>query len=101
MAGRLRTTFIEETEVPKATTCVLDEREVEIDDAIDLNADAKGAGQLQPDFRCTKCHEHVRPHRAGGKAAAHFEHLSRNPNCPLSDRLRPKRRAGTTRAGER
>lgn len=37
------------------------------------------------DFRCKECGEPVRPHKAGGHMKAHFEHLSRNPRCRLSD----------------
>jgi hypothetical protein len=41
-------------------------------------------------YLCPKCNERVRPHRehksAGQYMAAHFEHLKRNPKCPLSDK---------------
>lgn len=36
-------------------------------------------------FQCVECGRAVRPHKAGGSGAAHFEHLSRNPECQLSD----------------
>ena len=36
-------------------------------------------------FECAKCGKSVRPHNAGDKCAAHFVHLSRNPQCQFSD----------------
>jgi hypothetical protein len=35
-------------------------------------------------FVCIECGKSVRPHKEGGNAAAHFEHLNRNADCPLS-----------------
>ena len=35
-------------------------------------------------FTCLECGRPVRPHKEGGGAAAHFEHLARNPQCGLS-----------------
>jgi competence CoiA-like predicted nuclease len=36
-------------------------------------------------FRCPKCKRPVRPHVGyGKKPAPHFEHLSKNLRCPLS-----------------
>jgi hypothetical protein len=61
------------------TSCLLNEAHIDIDTAIDM----KGGGQ-DPDFRCTECKEPVRPHRSGGHAAAHFEHLERNAACSQS-----------------
>ena len=36
-------------------------------------------------FRCPnpKCHQPVRAEKKGGTHGAHFEHLKKNPNCPL------------------
>ena len=35
---------------------------------------------------CPECHKPVKPMKAGTTgAAAHFEHLARNPQCSLSD----------------
>ena len=67
----------------RMTSCMLTNSIISIDRAIDL----KDAGQA-PDFRCIECIEPVRPHRAGGNAAAHFEHLDRNAACSLSHRAR-------------
>jgi 5-methylcytosine-specific restriction protein A len=47
----------------------------------------RGAGKRrksQADFFCEECDEPVRPHRAGGDLAEHFEHLAHNPQCSLS-----------------
>ena len=74
--------------MPKATTCLLNKSEVGVDEALRLRDEARRTGQQSPDFRCTDCGEAVRPHSDGGDAAAHFEHLRRNPACPLSDPLR-------------
>jgi hypothetical protein len=38
----------------------------------------------RPDFRCIECNQPVRPHRSGGHASAHFEHMERNPDCSQS-----------------
>ena len=48
----------------------------------------KGSGK-NLGLRCPECHKAVEPHEAG-KDPAHFEHLSRNSNCSLSDPPRQK-----------
>jgi hypothetical protein len=63
----------------RMTSCLLNGTHVEVDAAIDM----KDSGQ-SPDFRCTECNRPVRPHRSGGHAPAHFEHLVRNPDCSQS-----------------
>jgi hypothetical protein len=63
------------------TQCILGERLIVVDEAIDI----KDSGSIvAPDFRCTECNQPVRPHRSGGHVAAHFEHLERNPDCTQS-----------------
>jgi len=74
--------------MPLATTCRLNKREVDVDDAVELRDEAKRSRQPTLNFRCLDCDEPVRPHRGGGHASAHFEHLDRNPACPLSHRAR-------------
>ena len=65
----------------KMTICTLNGRSIGISDAIDI----KDSGVVvAPDFRCTECQKPVRPHKSGGHAAAHFEHLKRNPDCSQS-----------------
>jgi competence CoiA-like predicted nuclease len=39
-------------------------------------------------LRCPKCGKPVRPHKAGRKQAAHFEHVKQNRDCSLSHRRR-------------
>jgi hypothetical protein len=73
--------------MPKATTCLLNNETIGIEDALNLRDEAKRGGQ-RLDFRCVSCRKCVRPHRDGGQAAAHFEYLERNAACPLSDPAR-------------
>ena len=72
----------------RSTICTLDDREISIDEAIEMRDSARSRGINRPDFRCTECDNFVRPHNAGGNACAHFEHLVRKPNCRLSDPAR-------------
>lgn len=67
--------------MPTMTTCIFSGQVIDIHSAIDI----KDTGRVaQPDFRCTECNQPVRAHRDGGLAAAHFEHLERNPDCSQS-----------------
>ena len=75
-----------EIPMPMATTCLIGEEVVFVDDAIELRDEAKRLGQPKPDFRCTQCGKAVRPHRGSKYAAAHIEHRERNIDCPLSHR---------------
>lgn len=75
-------------EATRATTCSLGEREVGIEEALQLRDQAQEDGTLPLDFRCRECGKRVRPHRAGSGSSAHFEHYRRNPQCTLSDPLR-------------
>ena len=36
-------------------------------------------------FECVTCGKTVRPHNSGDRCAAHFVHLSRNPQCKFID----------------
>ena len=72
----------------RSTTCTFGNREISVNDAIEIRDSAKSRGINSFDFRCMECGNSVRPHNAGGSACAHFEHLSRNPNCGLSDPAR-------------
>lgn len=63
------------------TICILNGNTLDINEAIDIK---DSGSHIAADFRCTECNNLVRPHRAGGHAAAHFEHLERNPNCSQS-----------------
>lgn len=75
--------------MPRATTCLLNDGAIDVEVALrqrEQSKRGKGTGRL--DYRCIECRRPVRPHRDGGHAAAHFEHLERNPNCRLSDPVR-------------
>ena len=67
------------------TNCIVDGHGVGIDRAVDLRDQADNRGVARPEFRCIECNQAVRAHKSGGHAAAHFEHLERNPDCSLSD----------------
>lgn len=71
----------EDRRMPRATTCMLGNRRIVIEDAIDL----RDSAIQRPDFRCVKCGEPVIPHKESLYGDAHFEHVERNPECPLSD----------------
>lgn len=71
--------------MPAMTECILNGRTIDVLEAIDIR---DTEGRAASDFRCTECKEPVRPHRAGGNAAAHFEHLERNPDCSQSHCVR-------------
>lgn len=68
----------------RAASCVLDGREISIDDALQLR-DQGRRRDPKLDFRCVECDKPVRAHKEGGGAQAHFEHHRRNPNCSRSD----------------
>ena len=72
----------------RSTICTFGDRKISVNDAIEMRDYARSRRIDSPDFRCTECGDSVRPHSAGGSACAHFEHLSRNPNCRLSDPAR-------------
>lgn len=65
----------------KMTVCILNDKSIDISEAIDIR---DSGSKITADFRCTECNNPVRPHKAGGHAAAHFEHLARNPECSQS-----------------
>lgn len=68
----------------RATTCLLDGQQIDVDEALELRQKAKRR-DLPLNFRCIECGQMVRVHRASDYGAAHFEHLHRNPECQLSD----------------
>ena len=68
--------------MPTALTCIYMGRAITIGEAVSIK---DGNQNLHTDaFVCTECGQPVRPHRSGGNASAHFEHLSRNADCSLS-----------------
>jgi 5-methylcytosine-specific restriction protein A len=71
---------------------------ITIDEAVSIKDENQN---LQPDaFSCTECGLPVRPHRSGGNASAHFEHLSRNAECSLSHKSLGTPDASVTGAGD-
>lgn len=73
--------------MPLATTCLtMKGEEITVAEALELReADSP---LYHVGFRCTECNEFVKPHKAGGDAAAHFEHFENNPECSLSHKAR-------------
>jgi hypothetical protein len=74
--------------IPTADTrhCVLT-----IGTALQLRQRLKEAGLPVPKFLCTYCKRPVRAESKGRTSAAHFEHLKRNIDCPLSEKSKAKR----------
>lgn len=71
--------------MPKATICKLKNQKIGVEKALRLRDQAKRECNLRPDFKCINCNYDVKPHSGSLYGAAHFEHLHRNANCPLSD----------------
>ena len=77
--------------MPKMEECLID-----INLALALRGLAEAMNLDVPEgkigFLCPNpnCRGPVNPHKAGGGHAAHFEHLARNPTCPLSDVPAPR-----------
>jgi hypothetical protein len=73
--------------MPKSDTCVIG-----VDLAIALRQVARALRFKAPEedlgFRCIECGQPVKTTDESSAAAAHFEHLDRNPSCSLSDPLR-------------
>jgi hypothetical protein len=72
----------------RATTSMLNGQEIDVDQALKLRDQVRRSSGASCDFRCVECGEPIRPHKEGDHAGAHFEHLTRNPNCQLSDHAR-------------
>jgi len=68
--------------MPRAQTCVLSGKVIEVDAALRLR-DADRT--VKHDFRCMECGEAVRAHKESSYGAAHFEHMKSNPSCTLSE----------------
>jgi hypothetical protein len=72
----------------RATTCQLDDRRIDITEALALRTHGRKQPREALDFLCIQCGKPVRPHKESVYGAAHFEHLRCNPNCSLSDPAR-------------
>lgn len=74
--------------MPKMSKCLHGEKVIGIEDALIMRESVSKSKRHLLNFQCIKCRKPVRPHKEGGGASAHFEHLERNEDCPLSDPLR-------------
>lgn len=81
--------------VPIAIECLYQGERIDVDRAIALKLSSSSVRKSSRSFLCLECGEPVIPHRGGGHASAHFEHLKRNSDCSLSDGTH-----GTTRTAE-
>lgn len=66
------------------TTCIFQEKEISIEEAIGLRDRAKARGGMAPFFTCIECSKTVRAHDAGHTPTAHFEHQVANRLCKFS-----------------
>jgi hypothetical protein len=74
--------------MPTSTECTYAGQRIDVDRALELKDGRSSPKQPRPAFFCIECGAAVKPHRGGGHASAHFEHLKRNPSCSLSHRAR-------------
>lgn len=74
--------------MPRAVTCMIDNKEVSVEQALRLRDDPERKRTTRLNFQCIDCGKQVKPHKEGKASGAHFEHHRRNPNCPLSDPAR-------------
>ncbi|PPK71663.1 HNH endonuclease [Methylobacter tundripaludum] len=65
--------------MPTSVTCLWNGSAIGIAEAIEIRD--RGDSPL---FLCVHCGERVKAHSGGGHTSAHFEHVQRNPECPLS-----------------
>lgn len=71
--------------MPRAITCILSTAEISFERALFIRDGGDVTlRDMASRFVCIECGKSVRPHKEGGNAAAHFEHLNRNADCPLS-----------------
>ena len=69
----------------KMTTCLVKGKVVGIAEALTDRDLARARKAAPSEYKCVECNNPVRPHKSGGQAGAHFEHLERNRACRLSD----------------
>lgn len=80
--------------MPKSITCLLFGKQITVEQALDIRDGAdKAVRQRELSMICVDCQKPVRPHKAGKTSGAHFEHLERNPACPLSDKIKQRKKA--------
>jgi competence CoiA-like predicted nuclease len=69
--------------MPKSITARFGSRVVTVQEALEIRGTEKRT-KSQAEFFCEECDKPVRPHKAGGDFAEHFEHLAHNPQCSRS-----------------
>ena len=74
--------------IARAEKCIMEGKEITVEKALTIRDASPSGGRKALGFICIECGKAVRPHKAGGNGAAHFEHLERNPQCQLSDPFR-------------
>jgi hypothetical protein len=72
----------------RASECMMDGEVISVEKALTIRDATPSARRKSLGFECMECGKPIRPHKAGGNGAAHFEHLERNPQCQLSDPIR-------------
>lgn len=68
-----------------ATQCKFFGHIITVEKALAIRNAATAKERFALHFECVKCGKAVRPHVAGDRCAAHFVHLSRNPDCQFTD----------------
>ena len=75
--------------MPLAITCMRDNLELTIQEALDLRDATPVKRRKELGFRCADCGEAVKAFKEGTTGGeAHFEHYARNSACQLSDPAR-------------
>lgn len=69
----------------RAQICIFNGVKISVEKAIKIREGTSQKERKKLNFKCIECENKVRPHKAGGNASAHFEHLMRNATCKLSD----------------
>ena len=68
-----------------ATQCKFFGHIITVEKALAIRDAAPPKERMSLIFECIKCGNLVRPYNAGDRCAAHFVHLSRNPQCQITD----------------
>ena len=72
----------------RSNVCILKNKPLGVEDALALREASRREHSEAPTFLCNECGKPVIPHKSSRYGAAHFEHISRNPQCILSDPVR-------------
>lgn len=69
--------------MPASVECVYKRRKISVEEALRIK-ELSGGDSSSELFTCPECANPVKPHQAGGRGAAHFEHFERISTCSLS-----------------